>query len=135
MTSPGPTEARPFLLVARVLAVATIAVVVTLFGTAGRVVAAHELVDVHGFAAIALHVTLGGLMVATAGLAYARRRGWWTSALAGVAFVYSFIQAALGEGATIGIHILGSLIVVFSTVWLTAWLFSASAAATGPVSD
>ncbi len=132
MPSPDPSEARPFVLVARLFAVAATVVIVVLFGTAGRLVAAHQLEDVHGAAAIALHVVLGGLLVGLAGLAYARRRGWWTAALAGIAFVYSFVQAALGEGATLAIHVLGSLLIVVSTIWLTAWLFTASPAGTGP---
>lgn len=124
---------RPFLITARVFALATIAVIVVLFGTAGTLVQAGELEDIHGGAAIVLHVVSGGLMVALAGLAYSRRRGWWATVVAGVIFVYSFVQAALGEGATLRYHVPGSLVVVAGTIWLTVWLFTSAAAATKAV--
>lgn len=118
------TSSRPFLLTARAFALATLAVVVVLFGTAGALVQAGELKDIHGGAAIALHVVTGGLMVALAGLAYSRQRGWWTAVFAGVIFMFTFVQAALGEGRTLNFHIPGSLLIVAGTVWLTAWLMS-----------
>lgn len=129
MSSADPhTSYRPFLLTARGFAVTTVVVVIGLFGTAGALVQAGELKDVHGAAAIILHVATGGLMVALAGLAYSRRRGWWTAVVAGAIFIFSFIQAALGEGRTLGIHVPGSLLIVAGTVWLTAWLFSPATA-------
>lgn len=120
------TSARPFLLTARGFALASVAVVVVLFLTAGALVQNHRLEDVHGGAAIALHVVTGGLMTALAGFAYARGRGWWAAVVAGVMFVYSFVQASLGDGGTLNLHIPGALIIVGATVWLTAWLFSPS---------
>ncbi|MDG4665972.1 hypothetical protein [Mycobacterium sp. 236(2023)] len=128
MPSPDQKSTRSFLLTARLFALATVVVIVALFGTAGALVQAGELKDVHGGAAIVLHVVTGGLMVALAGLAYDRKRAWWTVALAFVIFAYSFVQAALGEGATLGIHVPGSLLIVVGTIWLTVWLFSSASA-------
>lgn len=119
-------DARPWILASRGFAAATVVVVITLFASAGSLVQAQQLRDVHGTAAIALHVVSGGLMVALAGLAYSRKRGWWTIALAGVVFVYSFIQASLGSGLTIGAHILGSLLIAGGAIWLASWLFSSA---------
>ncbi|MEH3141345.1 MAG: hypothetical protein PGN37_14440 [Mycobacterium kyogaense] len=48
--------------------------------------------------------------------------------VAGLAFVYSFIQAALGEGDLLKFHIPGALLMVVAVVWVTAWLFSSSVA-------
>ena len=125
MPSVDPQQnTRPFLLASRVFAVATSAVIVMSFGTAGVLVQTGELKDIHGAAAIVLHVVSGGLFVALAGLAYTRRRDWWATALAGLVFVYTFIQAALGESATLGVHIAGSLVIVFGTIFVTSWLFS-----------
>lgn len=118
---------RPFVLTARFFAVATIVVVIALFGTAGALVQSGELEDVHGAAAIVLHVVTGGLMVALAGVAYSRGRGWWSAVLAFVIFAFSFVQASLGEGPTLRFHVPGSLVIVVGTVWLTVWLFSAAA--------
>ncbi|MCG7595715.1 hypothetical protein ACXYX3_20070 [Mycobacterium sp. C3-094] len=120
-------SATAFLTTARGFALATVAVLIVSFVTAGELVQLHELEDIHGGAAIALHVVTAGLTAALAGLAYHRRSGWWTVILAGLAFVYSFIQAALGEGDTLKFHIPGALFLVAAIVWLTAWLFSPSA--------
>ncbi len=120
------TSSRPFLITARFFALATVAVVVVLFGTAGALVQAGELKNIHGAAAIVLHVVTGGLMVALAGLAYSRQRGWWAAAVAGVIFAFSFVQAALGEGPTLGVHVPGSLVIVAGTIWLTVWLLSSA---------
>ncbi|PRC46271.1 hypothetical protein C6A85_90935 [Mycobacterium sp. ITM-2017-0098] len=128
------TSSRPFLITAQAFALATVAVIVVLFGTAGTLVQAGQLKEVHGAAAIALHVVTGGLMVALAGLAYGRRRGWWAAAVAGVIFVFSFVQAALGEGATLRFHVPGSLVIVTGTIWLTVWLFSSARSETATAS-
>lgn len=122
------TSPKPFLVTARGFALASVAVVIVLFVTAGELVQAHELEDVHGGAAIALHVVTAGLTAALAGLAYSRGRGWWTAVIAGLVFVYSFVQASLGEGGTLNLHIPGAFFIVAATVWLTVWLFSPSAA-------
>lgn len=121
------TSARSFLVTSRGFALATVAVLIVSFVTAGELVQLHGLEDIHGGAAIALHVVTGGLTAALAGLAYSRRRGWWTAVVAGLAFIYSFIQAALGEGDLLKFHIPGALLLVVAVVWLTAWLFSPSA--------
>ena len=124
-------SSRPFLLTARIFAAATMVVIVALFGTAGALVQAGELKEVHGAAAIVLHVVTGGLTVALAGLAYSRRRGWWSAVVAFVLLAFSFVQASLGEGPTLRLHVPGSLVIVIGTVWLTVWLFSAAATQDG----
>ena len=120
-------SSRPFLLTSRFFAVATIVVVVALFGTAGALVQSGELKEVHGASAIVLHVVAGGLMVALAGLAYSRGRGWWSAVVAFVILAFSFLQASLGEGSTLRFHVPGSLVIVLGTAWLTVGLFSAAA--------
>lgn len=121
------TSAKAFLVTARGFALASVAVLIVSFVTAGELVQLHELEDIHGGAAIALHVVTGGLTVALAGAAYYRRSGWWTVVVAGLAFVYTFIQAALGEGDLLKFHIPGALFLVAAVVWVTAWVFSPSA--------
>lgn len=119
----------PWLLASRAFAVATLGVIAALFGTAGVLIQSDQLKDVHGAAAIALHVVTAGLTLALGGLAVSRERGWWTAGLAGALFVFTFVQAYLGEGATLAIHVPGALAVVAAAVWLTAWLFSTAPAA------
>ncbi|CAN3130440.1 hypothetical protein ACNUDN_21145 [Mycobacterium sp. smrl_JER01] len=118
-------SSRPWLLAARAAAVTSVGVVLVLFVTAGELVQNHALEDVHGAAAIVLHVVTGALATTLAGLAHSRGRGWWSAALAGLLFAYTFVQAYLGEGTTLALHIPGSLAVAGAAVWLTAWLFCA----------
>lgn len=111
----------------RLFAVLTLVVVCVSFGTAGVLVQEGRAEDVHGYAAIALHIATGGLTVALAALVYERRRLWWTVAVALVLFIYTFIQATLGEGATMSLHIPGALLVTAASVWLAGWLFTGKA--------
>jgi hypothetical protein len=107
----------------RLFAVATLLVVCVSFGTAGILVQEGRAEDVHGYAAIALHIATGGLVVALAGLVFELRRHWWAVAVAAVLFVVTFIQAKFGEGTTLYLHIPGALLVTAAIMWLTVWLF------------
>ena len=109
---------------ARGLVVLTVAVVAVLFITAGEFVQKHQLLDVHGAAAIALHVVSGLLALALVGLARQRGSGWWAAGLATALFAYSFVQAYLGKGHTLAIHIPGALLVTAASIWLACWLFA-----------
>ncbi|MET0900770.1 MAG: hypothetical protein ABWY45_22880 [Mycobacterium sp.] len=117
-------DSRPLLNVARLLAVVNLAVVVVLFLTAGKLIQENQLLDVHGYGAIVLHVTSGGLLLALLALAWQSKRGWWAPGLAVVLFAYSFLQAYLGKGMTLYLHIPGALLVAALSVWLAAWLFA-----------
>jgi hypothetical protein len=126
------------LLAARCLAALTLAVVAVLFVTAGELVQAGNLLEVHGGAAIALHVTTGLLTLTLAALARQRGQGWGATAVALALFAYSFLQAYLGEGPTLAIHVPGALLVAGASVWLVFWLFArqrsaASASSSAPV--
>lgn len=124
----SPASVSPVWLTAsRLFAILTLVVVCVSFGTAGVLIQEGRAEDVHGYAAIALHVATGGLTVGLAGMTYERRRHWWTVAVALALFVYTFVQAALGETTTIYLHIPGALFVAAATVWLTVWLFTGKA--------
>ncbi|WP_422747769.1 hypothetical protein ACN27E_07145 [Mycobacterium sp. WMMD1722] len=118
----APGSARPFLLAARVFAVATVLVVFVSFGTAGVLVQQGRAEEVHGYAAIALHVVSAGLLVSVGGLVYERRRHWWAAIVAALLLIYTFIQAALGDSGRLSLHIPGALLVAGAAVWLTTWL-------------
>lgn len=111
-------------LVATCLAVVNVAVVTVLFLTAGKLVQEGQLEDVHGYAAIALHVSSGALSLALLALAWRTKTGAWAAGFAVVLFVYSFLQAYLGKGMTLYLHIPGALLVAALSIWLTAWLFA-----------
>lgn len=110
-------------LVATCLAVVNVAVVIVLFLTAGTLVQEGRLLDVHGYAAIALHVSSGVLSLALLALAWRTKAGGWAAGFAVVLFVYSFVQAYLGKTMTLYVHIPGALLVAAVSIWLTAWLF------------
>lgn len=114
---------RSLLIVARGFAVATILVVAALFVTAGALVQAHRFEDIHGASAIVLHVTSGVLALALLVLALRRRIAWPAAAVAVALFAYSFVQAYLGKGFTLGIHIPGALAVAVASTWLVVYLF------------
>lgn len=116
-----------WLTTARVFAVLSVLVVCVSFTTAGFLVGRGEAKDIHGYAAIALHVATAGLTVGLAGFVYERRRHWWAVVVAALLLIYTFIQAALGEGSSLYLHIPGALLVAATTVFLTVWLFTSNA--------
>ena len=92
------------------------------FVTAGRIMVGEDATGGHGAGAIALHVTTGLLLVATV-LHGRRTRTWWPAALAGVVFVLTFVQAALGSSGAITTHVPLALVLTVGTAWLAAWSF------------
>lgn len=130
MTGPRLSKAVPTLiLTARGSAIATLAAALLLFVSAGIKVqvgipARSETgLDVHGVAAILIHITTGLLAVALIGLSLATARHRLVAVVASAVFLYTFVQAILGNWATLAAHIAGSLAVVIGSVWLAAWLF------------
>jgi hypothetical protein len=109
--------------VSRFAAVVNVAVVIVLFLTAGALVQEGRLENVHGYAAIALHVSSGALSLVLAALAWRTKHGWWAAGMAVVLFAYTFVQAYLGKGVTLYLHVPGALLAAALSIWLTAWLF------------
>jgi hypothetical protein len=112
----------------RVSAALTVITLLALFGTAGTLVAPRsdgELEDLHGTAAILLHVVTGVATVAAVAVRLQARRtvSWWPSVLAAVVCATTFVQAALGSGSTLAAHVVGALVVTVGAVWLMAWSF------------
>jgi hypothetical protein len=122
-TTPNDSRTRTLFILARVFAVATIADIALLFVTAGRLVQKDEWEEIHGTGAIILHVVSGFLALALIALAAGRRAPGWPAGLAVVLFGYSFLQAYLGKGRTLYLHIPGALLVVSLSVWLVVWVF------------
>jgi hypothetical protein len=117
-------KTAPWLICSRCLAIATVVVVAVLFVTAGALIQAGEFRDIHGGAAIALHVVTGVLTVTLAGLARQRRYGWPAMAVSLGLFVFSFVQAYLGKSHTLGVHVPGALLATAASIWLACWLFA-----------
>ena len=111
-----------------VQATAALALLVLLwqFVSAGRIMVGEDATGGHGAGAIALHVTTGLLVVATA-LHGRSTRVWWPAALAGAVFVLTFVQAALGSSGSITTHVPLALVLTVGTAWLAAWSFRPAA--------
>ncbi|SNS66498.1 hypothetical protein SAMN06893096_106116 [Geodermatophilus pulveris] len=107
-------------------AVLTLLVLLWQSVTAGRLLIGEDGTGGHAAGAIALHVTSGLLLLATA-LHGRRTRVWWPAALAGVVFVLGFVQAALGSSGSIATHVPLALVLTVGTAWLAAWAFRSPA--------
>lgn len=111
----------PWLIASRALALASLAVLVVSFATAGVLLQDHRAEDVHGTAAIVLHVVTGALAIAMLGSARTTPANRWPAAVAVLAFGYTFLQAWWGAGMTLYLHVPGALLLTTAVVWLCAW--------------
>lgn len=108
-------------------AVLTVLELLWQFVTAGDMVgpvqdrAAREL---HEAGAIGLHVLTGVLTIAAIWLWRTRGTAAWPAVLSAVLFVLSFVQAYLGDGETLSLHVPGALVLTVGSVWVLAWSFS-----------
>lgn len=124
----GRTRAPAALWTLRVASALTVITLLALFGTAGTLVAPgsdHALEEVHGSAAILLHVVTGVAAVAAVVVRLQAERtvSWWPATLAVVVCAATFLQASLGSGSTLAAHVVGALVVTVGAVWLMAWSF------------
>ncbi|MGY1632563.1 hypothetical protein ACI784_12740 [Geodermatophilus sp. SYSU D01186] len=103
-------------------AVLSVLVLLWQFFTAGRMISGTDALSGHGTGAIALHVSTGLLLVATA-LHGRRTTQWWPAALTGVTFLLTFLQAWLGSHGQIALHVPVALVVAIGIVWVTSWSF------------
>ena len=92
--------------------------------TAGTMVSGGDALAAHGTGAIVLHV-LTGLTAIAAFLRWRATGGpVWPVALAGVVFVFTFLQAYLGKGPTIWAHVPGAAVLMLGSALVAAWAFS-----------
>lgn len=115
----------------RVLAVLTVVVLAWQFVTAGSLVGAggsEGAEELHGTGAIVLHV-VSGLTTIAAALAWRAGAAVWPTVVAALVFVLSFVQASVGEGATLSLHVPGAMILTLGAVLVAAWSFTRGAAA------
>lgn len=117
-------HAQKLLGFARAAALLSLTAVAVLFISAGQLVQHTQGLDVHGSAAIALHISTGVLAVGLVVRSVLARSGGWAGAWAVVLFVLSFAQAALGSYMNLAEHIAGSLVIAVLCAWLAAWCFT-----------
>jgi hypothetical protein len=77
--------------------------------------------------ALVLHVVSGLTAVAAIACHRVRKAPVWPAVLAVVVFVFSFVQAYLGDDETLYLHVPGALILTVGSVWVLAWSLSPSA--------
>jgi hypothetical protein len=84
----------------------------------------------HVAGAYAVHLTT--LLVLVAAFLEMRAQGGaprWPVVLAGLVFLATFVQAALGHFKAVAVHVPGALVLTIGLVWLTAWAFTPRRAA------
>jgi hypothetical protein len=112
----------PMLLALRAFALLTTLNVLCQGASAGELLMKnHAAFPLHEAGAIVLHVL--SALTAIAGFLYwrATRLGLGTTVIAAVVFVVSFIQAAVGHGRTLYIHVPLAMVLLVGAVWVMAW--------------
>ncbi|GAA1104188.1 hypothetical protein [Nesterenkonia jeotgali] len=115
---------QKLLVAARVTALIHVAVVILLFVSAGFLVEESRALGVHGFGAIALHVTSGVLALNLLVLAWRAKTGGVAAAVSVALFALTFLQASLGSALDIAMHISGSVVLTLMAASLASWTFS-----------
>ncbi|WP_198144669.1 hypothetical protein [Nesterenkonia jeotgali] len=115
---------QKLLVAARVTALIHVAVVILLFVSAGFLVEESRALGVHGFGAIALHVTSGVLALNLLVLAWRAKTGGVAAAVSVALFALTFLQASLGSALDIAMHISGSVVLTLMAAGLASWTFS-----------
>ena len=112
------TTATPLLRVLQAFAGLAVVNVLVQFLTAGQLVSGGEAEQAHGTGAIVLHVLSGIAAIAAVVLWRQDRATLGLAVLAVVVFGYTFVQAALGEYASLAVHVPGAMILTAGVVWL-----------------
>ena len=110
----------------RAFSVLTVLNLVWQFATAGPMVPPGNYrgtLELHAVGAIVLHVLTGLVAAAVLLLWRTGRASVGLAALAVVVFGLTFAQAALGDDATMWLHVPGAMILTIGAVWLLTWSF------------
>lgn len=129
---PSIRTSDPVLRAVQVTAVLTVLNLLWQFVSAGELIGRlgnEAWKEPHGTGAIVLHVLSGLAMLAAAALWRLRGAPLWPTVLAAVVFVLSFVQAYLGEGRTLWLHVPGAMVLTVGAVWLAVWSFLPAARA------
>jgi hypothetical protein len=118
-TSPRSVIARPATAL-RVLSVLTVLSLAWQFVTAGELFPDGGPEELHAGGAVALHV-LSGLTAVVAVLGWRRGAPLWVAVVAGLVFVLSFVQAALGGHDTLWAHVPGAFVLTIGAVAVATW--------------
>jgi len=112
------TTATPVLRALQLFAALAVVNVLVQFFTAGQLVSAGGSKEPHGVGAIVLHVVSGLAALAAVVLWRQGRAGLGLAALGVVVFGCTLVQAALGDYASLAVHVPGAMILTAGVVWL-----------------
>jgi hypothetical protein len=109
----------------RVTSVLAALIIVVQGVTAGEILARNPSAEmVHSLGAYATHVFCGIAAIAAFLVVRATGARWWPVVLAVVVFVVGFVQAALGSGGVMAVHVPLAMVLLVGAVWLAAWSFT-----------
>lgn len=121
------TRATPVLRALQLFAGLAVVNVLVQFLTAGQILSAGASKEPHGIGAVVLHVVSGLAALAAVVLWRQGRASLGLAALAVVVFGCTLIQAALGDYASLAVHVPGAMILTAGVVWLLIASLRASA--------
>lgn len=117
-------SSQVLLLAARYLALANLLALGLLFASAGLYVQDFRGLDVHGMAAVGLHISSGALALVLVLRARGTQHGRVPAFTAVLLFVLTFLQALVGSAMTLTLHLSGALVLTVMATWLIVWAFS-----------
>jgi hypothetical protein len=122
-----PVDATPGRAVANAARVAAALAVVGILwqgATAGQVLMrSRGFLRLHEAGAVAVHVFTGLTCIALFLIWRTTRGSLWPTIIAAVVFVASFVQAALGDDATMWAHVPGALLLMLGSAAVLVWTF------------
>jgi uncharacterized membrane protein len=103
----------------RVVALLSVINVVVQGVTAGEILMHnHTAFKLHEAGAIVIHVLTGLAAILAAVIWYTTKKGLWSTVIAAVVFIATFVQAALGHAPTMFIHVPLAILITVGAMWV-----------------
>lgn len=97
------------------------------FSASSVIVSGDPALGPHETGAVVVHVATGLLAVAAAAHWWATRRAVWPAVVSVVIFAATFVEASLGHGRTLWVHVPLALLIMLGVGAVVLWAFSRSA--------
>jgi hypothetical protein len=109
----------------RVTSVLAVLIIVVQGVTAGEILARSRTAEMlHSLGAYGVHVFTGLAAIAAVLVVRAVGARPWPAVLAALVFVVGFVQAALGSGGVMAVHVPLAMVLLVGSVWVAAWSFT-----------
>ncbi|MFR9801108.1 hypothetical protein ACL02T_02260 [Pseudonocardia sp. RS010] len=121
--SPAASPVSPAVMtLLRVLAVLAALMIVLQGVSAGEILSrSATAVALHSAGAIVVHVLTGLTAIVAFLVARSARGPWWPPIVAAVVFAVSFVQAALGSGGVMAVHVPLAMVLLVGSVAVLGW--------------